>query len=452
VAAVGTGHRTVLGSTLANNSYLTTFSGAMTLNGDLTVTSQTAQTSGTDLGVILSGVLSGSGGLFVNGSFANNGTSLTTTGAVKVSNANNTFSGNTRIAAGTLFVGNATALKNSTVDLNASDAGTLAFGSTTTNGLTSATFGGLSGSRDLVLQSTLTTPAAVALSIGNNNTDAVYSGNLTGSGSLTKIGTGTQTLSGNNSYSGGTFLNGGLLKVNGTAGAVTVNTGGSLGGSGTVGALTLNSGGFLNPGNSPGTLNATSASLLAGSTYNWEINNAAGAAGTNWDLLNVTGALNLSTLDPSNKLNLVLKSLESSGLATTSLLNFSSGTDYTWVFAQAGSISNAAFTVGADVTDYFTITTTAFNGGAQLASYFKVEVGETTVSGSTLKTLQLMTIPEPSTGSLMAFGLGGLVFDSVTASEAELKKMGIDLSADTNLEKVLQLKNSVRKINSAGVA
>jgi len=413
VAAVGTGHRTVLGSTLANNSYLTTFSGAMTLNGDLTVTSQTAQTAGTDLGVILSGVLSGSGGLFVNGSFANNGTSLTATGAVKVSNANNTFSGNTRIAAGTLFVGNATALKNSTVDLNASDAGTLAFGSTTTSGLTSATFGGLSGSRDLVLQSTLTTPAAVALSIGNNNTDAVYSGNLTGSGSLTKIGTGTQTLSGNNSYSGGTFLNGGLLKVNGTAGAVTVNTEGSLGGSGTVGALTLNSGGFLNPGNSPGTLNATSASLLAGSTYNWEIKNAAGApgaAGTNWDLLNVSGALNLSTLDSSNKLNLVLKSLDSSGLATTSLLNFSSGTDYSWVFAQAGSIVNTAFTVGADVTDYFTINTTAFNNDALPAGYFKVQVGETiTEGGSTLKTLQLMTIPEPSTGALLGFGLGGLV-------------------------------------------
>jgi len=203
--------------------------------------------------------------------------------------------------------------------------------------------------------------------------------------------------------------------VGGTAGSVQVNSGGLLKGSGSVGAFTLASGGTLTPGNSPGTLNATSASLLAGSTYDWEIKNAAGGpseAGTNWDLLNVTTVLDLSALTTASggKLNLVLKSLESSGLAAGNLSNFTVNTAYSWVFAQAGSINNAAFTVGADVTDYFDINTTAFNGGAQLASYFKVQVGEITGSGSsTLQTLNLMTIPEPSTGSMMALGLAGLV-------------------------------------------
>ena len=261
-------------------------------------------------------------------------------------------------------------------------------------------------------------------------THAVNDG-IVGTGGLIKEGAGTTTLAAANAYSGATTVNLGTLKVasggsissssttvntggtfdvGGTAGSVQVNSGGLLKGSGSVGAFTLASGGTLTPGNSPGTLNATSASLLAGSTYNWEINNADGVVSTNWDLLNVTGELNLNTLTTSNKLNLVLQSLDSSGVATISLLNFSSGTDYSWVFAQAGSIDNAAFTVGANVTDYFNITTTAFNGGAQLASYFKVEVGEITGSGSsTLKTLNLMTIPEPSTGAMFVFGLVGLV-------------------------------------------
>ena len=205
----------------------------------------------------------------------------------------------------------------------------------------------------------------------------------------------------------------GNLIVDGTAGTVVVKNYGSLGGSGTVGALTLESGSFLTPGNSPGTLNATSASLLAGSTYNWEINSAASSAsaGTNWDLLNVTDELNLSTLTTlsGGQLNLVLKSLGSDGLGTTSLSGFTIDTAYSWVFAQAGSINNVNFTVGADVTDYFNINTTAFNNDVLPASYFKVEVGETTVGGSTLKTLQLMSIPEPSTGSMLGLGFAGLV-------------------------------------------
>jgi autotransporter-associated beta strand protein len=273
------------------------------------------------------------------------------------------------------------------------------------------------------------------LTIDGAGATVVNDGISLGTGGLTKIGTGTTTLAAANSYSGATTVSEGTLKVasggsissssttvntggtfdvGGTAGNVQVNSGGLLKGSGSVGAFTLASGGTLTPGNSPGTLNATSASLLAGSTYDWEIQNAAGGpsqAGTNWDLLNVTTVLDLSALTTSagGKLNLVLKSLESSGLAAGNLTNFTVNTAYSWVFAQAGEINNAAFTNGADVTDYFNIDTTAFNGGAQLPSYFKVEVGTVVSGSSTLQTLNLMTIPEPSTGSMMALGLAGLV-------------------------------------------
>jgi autotransporter-associated beta strand protein len=254
-------------------------------------------------------------------------------------------------------------------------------------------------------------------------------GNLTASTDIVVSTSGTSTTGARtvnstvNVRTGGSLLNSstttvwsrGNLIVNGTAGDVVVKNYGLLGGSGTVDAITLESGSFLTPGNSPGTLNATSASLLAGSTYNWEINNAAvtpGAAGRNWDLLNVTNELNLSTLTTlsGGQLNLVLKSLDFAGLGTTSLSGFTIDTAYSWVFAQAGSINNANFTLGADVTDYFNINTTAFNNDALPAGYFKVQVGETiTEGGSTLKTLQLMTIPEPSTGSMLGLGFAGLV-------------------------------------------
>lgn len=196
----------------------------------------------------------------------------------------------------------------------------------------------------------------------------------------------------------------GNLIVDGTAGTVVVKNYGSLGGSGTVGAVTLESGSLLNPGNSPGTLTAASSIWSAGSTYNWEINQASGGtAGVNWDLFSVVGALDLSALSSNAKMNLVLNSL-------SSMDDFFTTSSYSWVIAQAGSFTGTGLTNGANVTDLFNINTTAFNGGAQLPSYFKVEVGETTTAGgSTLQTLQLMTIPEPSTGSMFGLGLAGLV-------------------------------------------
>jgi autotransporter-associated beta strand protein len=135
-------------------------------------------------------IISGSGGLTKSG-----------TGTLTLFSAN-TFTGTTNISAGTLLLGNAAALQNSTLNYTT---GTLAFNS----GIGTATLGGLSGSKAFTLKNLAN--AAVALSVGNNNQATAFSGAIDGGGSLTKIGAGTLTLSGANSYTGPTKLSAGTL-------------------------------------------------------------------------------------------------------------------------------------------------------------------------------------------------------------------------------------------------
>jgi autotransporter-associated beta strand protein len=203
----------------------------------------------------------------------------------------------------------------------------------------------------------------------------------------------------------------GNLIVDGTAGAVVVENNGLVGGSGTVGAVTLKSGAFLTPGNSPGLLTASaSSSWKSGSTYNWEINDAEGAAETNWDVFYVSGAsgaLDLSDLSGSRQMNLVLQSLSSGNLPSTNLANFSTSAEYTWVIAKAAIFTGIAEGTQ-DLTSYFNINTAAFNDGSvgNLPNGgFQVVTG---TEGS-LRTLNLMAIPEPSTGSMLGLGFAGLV-------------------------------------------
>jgi autotransporter-associated beta strand protein len=132
--------------------------------------------------------------------------------------APNTFTGSTSINDGTLRLGHAMALQNSTVILS---------GGVLDVQNVNATLGGLSGTGNLDYKGSF-------LTIGNNGADTLYSGTLstsTGTGGLTKIGSGMLTLAVSPSCFGSTIVAGGKLVLNNsavTSSSFTVNSGGTL--------------------------------------------------------------------------------------------------------------------------------------------------------------------------------------------------------------------------------
>ena len=368
---------------------------------------------------------------------------------------NNTYTGKTTINGGTLVLGagssdlqgwksdidinngSTLSIGGSRFDLSQSaSARTITFGSTGGNtldtgtgvnvvdwaGNTLKTTGGarnfISGSSGINLNSGVTTTLNVARGT-DATSDLTVSTVFWNAGGIAKTGNGILTLSAANTYSGTTTVSGGTLivdtgasianssattvgsgahlKVNGSAGRVNVN--GTLSGSGSVGPLTINSGGLLAVGNSPGLMTATSATWNAGSTFQFEIINATGAAGTDWDLLAVTGALDLASTSASNKVNLIVLS--------TALQNYVTDTQYSWVFAKAASLtgSAASWTSGLDVTDRFAIDSSGFNGGTQPGRGFKVVTG----TDGGLATLSILAVPEPSAASMIILSAGALL-------------------------------------------
>ncbi|MCX6876759.1 MAG: autotransporter-associated beta strand repeat-containing protein [Verrucomicrobia bacterium] len=141
----------------------------------------------------------------------------------------NTHTGDTSISGGTLQLGDANAVANSTVSLGVTNG--LTFGT----GIGTFVLGGLSGAIPLAL--TDTGAAAVTLEVGNNGQDTTYYAALNGvSGALTKVGSGMLTLAAANGYTGATTVNGGtlVLGVDGgttytyAGGAIAINNGATL--------------------------------------------------------------------------------------------------------------------------------------------------------------------------------------------------------------------------------
>jgi len=132
--------------------------------------------------------------------------------------AANTYTGITTIEQGVLQLGNAVALEYTNVDVDVN------------NGLNinslNATLGGLSGSGNVNISNQ-------TLTVGYDNQNAEYAGQLSGTGPVIKAGFGIWTLDGPNTYSGGTLFQAGEISVSadsslGAAGAGLSFSGGTL--------------------------------------------------------------------------------------------------------------------------------------------------------------------------------------------------------------------------------
>jgi len=232
--------------------------------------------------------------------------------------------------------------------------------------------------------------------INSNGFNVATSQALTGTGGLEKLGAGSLTLSANNTYAGTTTVSEGLLKVNGSVGSIQVNSGASLGGSGTTGSLLVN--GTLTPGNSPGTLNTGSQTWFNSANYNWQIFDATGSAGSGYDLLNISGSLDLSNLTAGGfGINMWSLSAISPNDVNGNATNFNAANNYSWILAQA-----AAGITGFEATD-FSIFTSANNGTAGFSNTFDGALS-IAVAGNNL-VLNYQAVPEPSSAALTLLGL-----------------------------------------------
>jgi autotransporter-associated beta strand protein len=207
-----------LGLTLLGNG-TTTLTGNNTYTGTTRISGGTLQVGdGGTTGTLGSGSVVDNSSLVVNRSDAFTlGNAISGTGDVTQAGAgtttltgSNSFTGTASASAGQLVVGNAYGLGSALVNYSTK----VAFA----DGITGYTVGGLTGSNNFAM--TNSGGSALALTVGNANQSAIYSGNLSdgvsGSGlgaSLTKVGTGLQLLSGSNSYSGPTTISGGALQI-----------------------------------------------------------------------------------------------------------------------------------------------------------------------------------------------------------------------------------------------
>ena len=285
---------------------------------------------------------------------------------------NNTISGT--IKAGSNFTGGITGTGNVLLNNSGLAANTLAITTSAINNVGS-----------LTLQGTATGDTTISANIGSNVTSVTQNS-----------ATSRLILSGTNTYTGATTVSAGTLAVNGSLAntSTTVGTGGTLQGSGsTVGSVTVQSGGTIAAGNSIESLATGALSLLAGSTFAYEMNNDA-AAGVAGDLTAVTGSM---TFDVGNAALLTLTEL-----GTGSWSNGDKLTLLSYSGAWNGGLFNYASSTLADDSTF------TFSGMEWAFNYNDTVAGTNYTGDLTGSSFVTMTaVPEPNAAALVG-GLGAL--------------------------------------------
>jgi fibronectin-binding autotransporter adhesin len=168
------------------------------------------------------------------------------------------------------------------------------------------------GSLDDTISTAIVNLAGITLTTGGTNLATRFDSSIVGNGNLIKDGSGKMTLAGDNTFTGYTTIYDGTLALasssnNNIASSpiITVGSGKTLevaGVSGTElqlasgqtgGAIQALSSSTIDPaGSSTGILNTQSVVFASGSTFSVQVNGTS-LAGTDYDQLNVTGAVNL---------------------------------------------------------------------------------------------------------------------------------------------------------------
>jgi fibronectin-binding autotransporter adhesin len=367
-----------------------------------------------------------------------------------VSNAGNTYAGNTTLLGHTAGVtlqlaggdnrlpvttnltlqgdySGTTALR-SWLDLNGTNQTLAGLTSATTSLSTAGTPGDNRVGNSSATLSTLTLAPAGANSFGG-----VLGGGPGNNFALTMAGAGTLTLTANNTYTGGTNVNSGVLIAGNAAGSATgtgtvaIAGNGALAGNGFIsgpvnvnGAISAGSG--ITTTSTTGKLTTTGQQTWNnGGTYAWKLNtnnSAAGStstlngatlytdtSGANWDQLAVS-SLSVAASSPSG---FTIQVIGVSGANTGS--TFTPAQSYQWIAATVPAASLTGNFAGA-----FNVATSGFSGYSNLGSFSAAYQLDPSNSSMDDLVVDYSPAPEPTSLSLLGIVAGALMLRRRRAS------------------------------------